>query len=142
MIDNLRLYLRRQSSGLGRYVLEQTLLLLVGWIPTLAGIAVRGVVYRLILRMDGWAAIEKGVRLRFAEHIRLGNGAYLDENSYLHATPGGIEIGAGTIVMHGAILHVYNFRDLPHAGIKIGRESLVGEYCVIRGHSFGCDSRL
>jgi acetyltransferase-like isoleucine patch superfamily enzyme len=28
---------------------------------------------------------------------------------------------------------VYNFRDLPHAGIKIGRDSLIGEYSVIRG---------
>jgi acetyltransferase-like isoleucine patch superfamily enzyme len=35
--------------------------------------------------------------------------------------------------MHGAVLHVYNFRDLPHAGIQIGKESLIGEYCVIRG---------
>ncbi len=35
--------------------------------------------------------------------------------------------------MHGAILHVYNFRDMPHSGIKIGRDSLVGEYSVIRG---------
>ena len=35
--------------------------------------------------------------------------------------------------MHGAVLHVYNFRDLPHAGIKIGRDSLIGEYTVIRG---------
>jgi acetyltransferase-like isoleucine patch superfamily enzyme len=133
MLKTLNLYVHRQASSWRRYWGEQLLLWLCGWIPTLAGIAVRGVVYRLILRMDGWAAIDKGVRLRFAEHIRLGHGAYLDENSYLHATPGGIEIGAGTIVMHGAVLHVYNFRDLPHAGIKIGRESLVGEYCVIRG---------
>jgi acetyltransferase-like isoleucine patch superfamily enzyme len=35
--------------------------------------------------------------------------------------------------MHGAVLHVYNFRGLPHAGIKIGCNSLVGEYSVIRG---------
>ncbi|NIW44567.1 MAG: hypothetical protein GWN30_07310 [Gammaproteobacteria bacterium] len=35
--------------------------------------------------------------------------------------------------MHGAILHVYNFRDLPNAGIQIGKDSLVGEYSVIRG---------
>ncbi|MBU0512444.1 MAG: acyltransferase [Chloroflexi bacterium] len=35
--------------------------------------------------------------------------------------------------MHGAILHVYNFRDLPNAGIKIGRDCLIGEYNVIRG---------
>ena len=51
----------------------------------------------------------------------------------MHACPRGIEIGPGTIVMHGAILHVYNFRGLPHSGIKIGRDSLVGEYSVIRG---------
>jgi acetyltransferase-like isoleucine patch superfamily enzyme len=35
--------------------------------------------------------------------------------------------------MHGAVLHVYNFRNLPHSGIKIGRNSLIGEYSVIRG---------
>lgn len=51
----------------------------------------------------------------------------------MHACPAGIEIGRGTIVMHGAILHVYNFRDLPHSGIKIGQESLIGEYSIIRG---------
>jgi acetyltransferase-like isoleucine patch superfamily enzyme len=35
--------------------------------------------------------------------------------------------------MHGAVLHVYNFRNMLHAGIKIGRDSLIGEYSVIRG---------
>jgi acetyltransferase-like isoleucine patch superfamily enzyme len=35
--------------------------------------------------------------------------------------------------MYGAILHVYNFRNLPHSFIRIGRDSLIGEYCVIRG---------
>ena len=37
------------------------------------------------------------------------------------------------MVMHGAILHVYNFRGIPHSGITIGAESLIGEYSVIRG---------
>jgi acetyltransferase-like isoleucine patch superfamily enzyme len=132
-LEQIQLYLRRQSSGFGRYLLEQTLFLLVGWVPTLAGIALRGLLYRLILRMDGWAAIENGVRLRFADHIRLGHGVYLDQGTYLHACPNGIEIGQNTIVMHGAILHVYNFREMPHSGIKIGRDSLIGEYSVIRG---------
>lgn len=129
----LRLYLNRQAASLGRYFLEQSVMLLAGWIPTLLGISIRSLLYRLILRMDGWAAIERGVRLRFANLIRLGHGVYLDENVYLHACPNGIEIGAGTLVMHGAVLHVYNFRDIPHAGIKIGRDSLIGEYSVIRG---------
>ena len=35
--------------------------------------------------------------------------------------------------MHGAVLHVYNFRNMPQSGIKIGRDSLIGEYSVIRG---------
>jgi acetyltransferase-like isoleucine patch superfamily enzyme len=35
--------------------------------------------------------------------------------------------------MHGSVLHVYNFRDLPHAGISVGDDSLIGEYNVIRG---------
>ena len=31
------------------------------------------------------------------------------------------------------MLHVYNFRDMPQSGIKIGSDSLIGEYSVIRG---------
>ncbi len=131
--SGLRLYLSRQATSLPRYAIEQTLYLLFGWIPTAVGIAIRSVVYRSILHTDGWAAIESGVRLRFADNIRLGHGTYLDERTYLHATPGGIQIGDNTIVMHGSVLHVYNFRDLPQARIRIGRDCLIGEYNVIRG---------
>lgn len=106
---------------------------LFGWIPTIVGVGIRGLFYRLILHMDGLAAIESRVRLRFADHIKLGHGAYLDEGVYLHACPQGIEIGARTIVMHGAVLHVYNFRDMPQSGIRVGSDSLIGEYSVIRG---------
>jgi len=133
MMRSLSLYLQRQATSLGRYILEQTLFLLLGWIPGLPGIALRGIFYRLVMDMRGWCAIENGVRLRFANLIRLGHGSYLDQGVYLHACPDGIEIGANTIVMYGAVLHVYNFRGLPHSGIKIGSNSLIGEYSVIRG---------
>lgn len=133
MIANIRLYLSRQASSIFRYFYEQFFLVLLGWIPTIVGIAIRSVLYKLILRMDGFAAIENNVRLRFADHIKLGNGSYLDHGAYLHACPNGIEIGERSIVMHGAILHVYNFRGMPNSGIKIGRDSLVGEYSIIRG---------
>ncbi len=132
-LASVRLYLSRQADGLGRYILEQTLYLLLGWVPTVVGVALRGVFYRLILHMRGLAAIESGVRLRYASNIHLQRGVYLDSNTYLHACPNGIEIGENTIVMHGAVLHVYNFRGMPQSGIKIGRDSLIGEYCVIRG---------
>lgn len=41
------------------------------------------------------------MRLRFASHIRLGRGSYIDESAYVHACPGGVEIGDNTYVMHG-----------------------------------------
>lgn len=106
---------------------------LVGWVPSVVGIALRGVLYRLILEMHGLAAIESGVRLRFAGNIRLGRNVYLDQGVYIHACPHGVEIGDETLVMHGSVLHVYNFRGLPASGIRIGRNSLIGEYNVIRG---------
>jgi acetyltransferase-like isoleucine patch superfamily enzyme len=133
MLSNINLYLSRQASSLSRYLIEQIMYFLLGWMPTFVGIAIRGIFYRLLLKMDGWAAIERNVRLRYADHIRLAHGVYLDEAVYLHACPQGIEIGRQSIVMHGAILHVYNFRDLPDSGIRIGQNCLIGEYCVIRG---------
>ncbi len=129
----IQLYLSRQAASLPRYILEQTLFALVGWVPTLLGIGLRALLYRLILKMDGLAAIEAGVRLRFASHIRLGRGVYLDEGVYIHACPNGVEIGENTLVMHHAELHVYNFRNMPHSGIKIGRDGLISEFTVIRG---------
>jgi acetyltransferase-like isoleucine patch superfamily enzyme len=65
--------------------------------------------------------------------VRLGRGVYLDHGVYLHACPGGISIGADSLVMKNAILHVYNFRDLPHSHITIGARSLIGESCILRG---------
>ena len=132
-MSSLGLYLSRQASSVGRYVWEQLILALFGWVPTVAGIGLRAIAYRLIIKLEGVVAIEKGVRIRFAGQIRLGKGVYLDEGVYLHACPGGIKIGENTLVMHHAELHVYNFRDLPHAGIQIGRDSLIGEFSVLRG---------
>ena len=70
ILGGLGLYLSRQASNPWRYLLEQALFFLLGWVPTIAGIGLRGIIYRLILKMDGWTAIESGVRLRFASLIR------------------------------------------------------------------------
>ena len=99
----MKLYLSRQAAGPGRYVLEQAITTLAGWIPTAAGIAIRGLLSRLILKMDGMAAVESHVRLRFASNIRLGHGAYLDEGVYLHACPQGIDIPKELKEVHKAL---------------------------------------
>lgn len=132
-MNGLRLYLSRQAGSIGLYLVEQLVLVLFGWIPTVVGIGMRALVYRLIMRLDRIAAIENGVRIRFANQIHLGRKVYLDQGVYLHACPQGIAIGDNSLIMHGAVLHVYNFRNLPHAFIRIGRDSLIGELNVLRG---------
>jgi acetyltransferase-like isoleucine patch superfamily enzyme len=133
MIPIIRLYLSRQAENMWRYWLEQLIIAVFGSIPTILGIGLRAVVYRTILSMDGVAAIESGVRLRFASNILLGRGAYLDCGTYLHACPNGIRIGSNSKVMHGAVLHVYNFRDLSAAGIVVGDDCVIGEFTIVRG---------
>ncbi len=133
MIEQLRYYLAGQAASIPTYVLEQSLITLFGWIPTVVGIGFRALAYRLIMQLDGTPAIEAGVRLAHAGNVRLGKNVYLDRGVYLHALPGGISIGDNTFLMHHTMLHVFNFRQLPHAGITIGKNCFLGEYNVVRG---------
>jgi carbonic anhydrase/acetyltransferase-like protein (isoleucine patch superfamily) len=132
-LTQVQLHLRRQAASPGPYVLEQTLQAVAGGLPTVLGLGIRSLLYRLMLRLNGTVAIERNARLRFASRIRLGHGIYLDEGVYIHACLAGVDVGPNTLVMHGAVLHVYNFRNLPRSGIRIERDSLSGEYTVIRG---------
>lgn len=132
-LGRLAYYINAQAPGTGDYLLQGLVTMLLAGVPGLPGIALRGLIYRLIMRVDGFAAIECGVRLRHARGISLGSNVYLDQGAYLHACPRGIEIGADSQVMHNAELHVFNFRDLPHAFIRVGRGTFIGESVVIRG---------
>ncbi|MDI7276314.1 MAG: DapH/DapD/GlmU-related protein [Anaerolineae bacterium] len=131
--DCVRFYLRAQSTSPGAYVPEQVAFSLCSWIPGLPGIAIRALVYRLLMRCRGWVAIESGVRICQPRNISLGAGVFLDHGVYLHGCPEGIEIGDNTYVMHRAELHVYNFRGLEQSRIRIGRHCIIGESSIIRG---------
>jgi acetyltransferase-like isoleucine patch superfamily enzyme len=131
--ERLAYYVDGQAPSLGDYLLQGLLTTTLGGVPGLPGIALRGLAYRLMLRMDGPAAVECHVRLRHARNLRLGRNVFLDRGVYLHACPQGIELGDDVCVMHNAELHVFNFRALPHAFIKVGRGTFIGESVVIRG---------
>lgn len=133
MISQLRYYLSGQASSVGTYLFEQLVLGLVAWVPSIVGVGLRALSYRLIMRLEGMVAIEAGVRIVYASNIRLGKNVYLDQGVYLHALPAGITIGNDTFVMHHTMLHVFNFRKLPQAGITIGKNCFFGEFNVIRG---------
>ena len=131
--ERMAFYIHAQSTSTARYILEQTIFAFCSWIPGLLGVGIRALLYKLIVRCDGWAAIEPGVRICQARNVTLRDGAYLDHGVYLHACPEGIEIGENTYVMHHAELHVYNFRGLEQSEIRIGRNCIIGEYSVVRG---------
>lgn len=133
LLDSLSYYVNGQASGVGDYILQGLMTTLLGGLPGLPGIAVRALAYRWILKINGFVAIERHVRLCNARNIRLGANVYLDQGVYLHACPSGIQIGANTVVMHNAELHVFNFRNLPHAFINVGSHTFIGESVVIRG---------
>jgi acetyltransferase-like isoleucine patch superfamily enzyme len=133
MLHSLDYYVHNQASSLKRYALQETVLSLCGWVPSLPGIAVRALAYKLIMRADGFPAVGRRVRVAFAENVHLGRNVYLDDGVYLHACPSGIDIGDDSFVMHNAELHVFNFRHLPHAFIRIGARAFIGESVVIRG---------
>lgn len=133
MGGRLSTYIATQSTNRRSYLRQELLTGLCSWVPSLPGLALRGVAYRAMLQADSTPAIEAGVRIRFAENVRLGRGVFLDSGVYLHACPAGISIGDDTYIMHETILHVFNFRSLPHAGIIIGKRCFVGERTVVRG---------
>ena len=133
ILNELRYYLKSQSTSIPRYVLEQTLMTLLGGLPSLVGIGLRGIAYKLILKAEGLPIIEHSVRLLSPANLRLGKSVYIDSGVFLNALPGGITIGDGTNLMHGVVFHVFNYRDLPKAGITVGKNCFFGEYTCIRG---------
>jgi acetyltransferase-like isoleucine patch superfamily enzyme len=133
LMQELQYYLKSQSTSVPRYIVEQTVMGLLSWVPSLVGIGLRGIGYKLLLKSEGLPLIEHGVRLLSPANITLGKNVYLDSQVFLNALPGGIHIGAGTSLMHGVIFHVFNYRDLPQAGIWVGKQCFFGEYTCIRG---------
>jgi acetyltransferase-like isoleucine patch superfamily enzyme len=129
----VRFYLHAKTRSLPHYILSETLQGLLGWVPGVVGIGLRGALYKSVLRSDGMPAIEDHVRLNRPEDIRLGRGVYIDHGVYLHGAPGGLEIGDRSWIMAGCRLHVFNYRGIAHAGIRIGRRTFIGEATIIRG---------
>jgi acetyltransferase-like isoleucine patch superfamily enzyme len=133
MTDALRFYLRSKTRSPGKYIVSEALQGLIGWIPGVAGIAIRSLLYKLVLAADGLPAIEDHVRINRPEDIRLGRGVYIDHGVYLHGAAGGLHIGDHSWIMNGCRLHVFNYRGIERAGIRIGSRTFVGEETVMRG---------
>jgi acetyltransferase-like isoleucine patch superfamily enzyme len=133
MLRELQFYLRHRTRSPLHYVAGETLQALLGWVPSVVGVGARALSYKLFLRAAGLPAIEDHVRLIRPEDISLGARVFLDHGVYLHAGRGGITIGDDSWIMSGSRLHVFNFRDIAHAGIRIGKRTFLGEETLMRG---------
>jgi acetyltransferase-like isoleucine patch superfamily enzyme len=134
----VRWYMLDQSTSIGRYLLESILFTAIAWIPTIVGIALRAFFYRLIMKCQGPAVIEDGVRLRQPANIQLGRGVYLDHGVWLHAGYPGIEIGEFSQVMQHVEIRIVNPDHSPNSGVRIGKNCYIAAFTIIRGHGGVC----
>jgi carbonic anhydrase/acetyltransferase-like protein (isoleucine patch superfamily) len=129
----LRFYLHGKATSVWRYAISESLQGLFAWMPSIIGVGLRAAAYKLMLHADGFPAIEDHVRIARPEDVWLGAAVYIDHGVYLHGGKGGLHVGAGSWIMNGCRLHVFNFRDMPHSGIRLGKRTFIGEGSVMRG---------
>lgn len=98
--------------SLGRVLLAETLVLLVGNLPGVLGLALRAKLYRLIFPHLGRKVIfGRGVTFRHPRKIRLGDGVVIDDGAVIDAkgdTNRGLSIGAGAYIGRHSIVYCKN----------------------------------
>lgn len=132
--QKLRLHFLIESTGVIQYFFENLIQLFLNWIPSILGICLRYLFYRLLIRIEGKVVIQSDCIFKQAKNIVLGDGVYIDHRVYMHATPGGIEIGENSRIMFNAELHVHNYNAFSEGKISIGKNTVVGPFSVIMGH--------
>ncbi|MHB8132425.1 MAG: acyltransferase [Mobilitalea sp.] len=133
LINKFKIHISIESTGLIRYCTEYLIFSLLGWIPSIIGVIIRSFIYRILIKGEGFFFIQSGVILKKTKNMLINEDAYLDHGVYIHACKKGVSIGAKTRIMYGTQLHVFNFRNLPDAFIKIGKNCVVGAYSIIYG---------
>lgn len=132
-VQLLKIYIYTQSTSIYRYPIEIFLYTLLGWVIGFPGILLRGLFYRLIIKYNGFFAIESNVNIKRPYDIFLDDGVFIDNNVVLRGAVGGIKIGKNTRIMCGAKLDVYNHRNLLKSRIEIGENCVVGNSSILYG---------
>ncbi len=136
------------SAGWGRCILNEVIQGLCGWIPGLAGLAARALLYPLLLKRCGRRpAIGRGGLIRVPGQIDLGSGVLIDDYVTLdvRGRQARIDIGDrvsvgrfstiaakyGTVTLSpGANVGSY-CRVATNSKIVVGESALIGAYCYI-----------
>jgi acetyltransferase-like isoleucine patch superfamily enzyme len=117
------------SRSLGRLLLHEVVVLTSSWVPGALGLALRKLLYPLLLGSVGRGVVfGQGVVLRHAHKIRLGDGVTVDDLVVLDAKGAanrGIDVGDGVFLGRGTIL------SCKDGDIAIGAQGNFGFHCEI-----------
>ncbi|MDD4940139.1 MAG: acyltransferase [Candidatus Omnitrophica bacterium] len=126
------LYIRSNAPGIFSFITEQLICALAGWIPTAAGMVIRGALYRLLLpRGSSFFFCEQNVDIKYFSRLWCGRNVFFDRNCRIHSSPAGIRIGSNSRIMFGSYLCAFSSKLKENEGIYIGESCWVGINCVI-----------
>jgi acetyltransferase-like isoleucine patch superfamily enzyme len=132
--QKLAIYAATISTHPARLPLEQLVFLLASWVPTPLGVAMRALLYPLIVRAGWPLVVEKNVTLHRPGAIRLGRNVFLGENVYMLAGGRGIRVGDYSEILPGCVLMIRDYRGVPNAGIDIGHHVGINTGAIIFSH--------
>lgn len=143
LFDNIELYFYNNSTGLVSYCIENTIFFLVSWIPSLLGIILRFVFYKLLFgKSRGVFIIEDGVSIKRPKEINIDSGVYIGKNSHVWSTPEGLFLSRNVRIMNNVHINVNNYakftisEKLPKyiSKIEIGENTVIGCYSILFGY--------
>lgn len=126
------LYIHSNASNLYRFLMEQSLTAMVGWIPTPLGTMIRAVGYKLLLpRHSHTLYTETNVDIKYFNKIWCGKSVFIDRNCRIHSSQAQIHIGQNSRIMFGSYICAFSSKVKEREGIIIGSKCWIGINCVI-----------
>lgn len=131
--SNMWRYVERMSGrrALLPYLWQGSVLTLLGWMPTVAGSVLRGLVYRSVLEAVGSGCfIEKDVRWQVPRRIHLGQRVMIGEGCFVdaHSLTGHILLGDDVWLSRGC--YILAHRDVE---VRIDDRAYIGHRSLLYG---------
>ncbi len=135
MFNLIDIFIKTHSTSIVRFFIEQILFLLLQAIPSVFGILLRIVGYKLIIKSKGIFGIEENVKITHPAKLYLHSGVYIGKNSFIGASSLGINIGENTIISDNAYINVFRYMPGEIAMIDIGKNCFFATGMTMHGHN-------
>ena len=135
--DNFMKYIERVTGkrSIFIFIFQGSILTLFGWIPTIFGCILRGMIYKAILPKIGKTClIEKNVHLAIPSRIFLGDRVFIGEYSYLDPKSIRTKLILGNDVYISRLCRLSSGSSEDYIGeVSIADSVHVGQNCFIDG---------